>query len=67
MSRINYHLDIEDINETLNKLVENINIEMDSSVLEGKLDDQTIRRMATERITIKRIKNILGNLLNKEE
>ena len=63
------YLDLEEINVTLDKLIENTNTEMDLSVLEGKLDVEKIRKIATERVTIKRIRNILNSIVeeNKEE
>lgn len=67
MSRMKDYLEIGEINQILDELLSNINVEMDLAVVEDLLDDVKIRRLVTERITVKRIKNILTQALNQEE
>jgi hypothetical protein len=60
-------ISIEEINDTLDKLKEQTDMEMDQSVLSDQLSDSKIRRIATERITIKRIRNIFNQLMEEHE
>ncbi len=69
MSRQKDYILIGDINSTLDKLVSYTDIEMDNAVIEDKLDDVKVRRIAAERVTIKRVRNIFNEMLkdiNKE-
>ena len=62
-----YNWELDEINDVLDTLVGNTNVEMDVAVLEEDLSNDKIRKIATERITIKRIKSILNSDEHEEK
>lgn len=54
---------IENINQIFDDLIENTNLELDLSLMNDTLGIDKIKRISAERITIKRIKQILINEL----
>lgn len=67
MNKNKDYIFISDINNILDGLIEHTNTEMDQSIIEDNLNNDSIRRIATERSAIKRIKNILNNYIKEEE
>lgn len=65
MKRKDY-LEMSQINEILSGLIGNTDHEMDMAIVEDILGEDKIRRIACERITIKRIRNILKQAAEKE-
>ena len=63
------YLLIKEIYEILDKLKDNTDNEMDGAILDDSLNAVRIQRIAAERITIRRIKNIFTSALEeiKEE
>ncbi|NIQ13158.1 MAG: hypothetical protein GTO02_01735 [Candidatus Dadabacteria bacterium] len=59
-------LHIDDINNKLDELVEQLNAEIDSLAVTGDIDHKKIQLFVTERVTIRRIKLIINNLIVEE-
>ena len=67
MSLKKTYLELTEINEILDNLKSNVDNEFDVAVLEDKLDDRKIVRLSAERVTIRRIRNLINQIMSNPE